>query len=98
MEPRWNITMDSTARAASALESMKSSGNTSKSAMTKSNYCILSQSNFRRQDREEMWQTKAPSKSYRTSKPVRSMFLFEVSYNFVKSGYQKLRIFSPLEL
>ena len=93
--------MDSTAMAASALESMKSSRNSSKTAKTKSNNCILSQSNFRRQDREEMWQTKlvkAPSKSYRSSKPVRSMFLFEVSYNFVKTGYQKLGIFSPFEL
>ncbi|GFH45556.1 hypothetical protein CTEN210_02030 [Chaetoceros tenuissimus] len=93
MEPRWNITMDSTARAASALESMKSSGNTSKSAMTKSNYCILSQSNFRRQDREEMWQTKlvkAPSKSYRTSKPVRSMFLFELYCILNNPTYSKV--------
>lgn len=81
MEPQWNVTMDSTAMAASALESMKSSRNSSKTAKTKSNNCILSQSNFRRQDREEMWQTKlvkAPSKSYRSSKPVRSMFLFEL--------------------
>lgn len=92
MEPQWNVGIDSTARAASVLESMKSSRNTSQSAMTKSHYWVLSQSKFRRQDREEMRQlklVKAPSKSYRSSKPVRSMFLFEVSRNFVYSRISK---------
>ena len=87
MEPQWNFKIDSTAKAASVLESMKSSGNTSQSAMTKTHHRVLSHSNFRRQDREELWQLKlikASPKSYRSSKPVRSMFLVEVSRTFVE--------------
>lgn len=93
MEPQWNVGIDSTARAASVLESMKSSRNTSQSAMTKSHYWVLSQSKFRRQDREEMRQlklVKAPSKSYRSSKPVRSMFLFELYCILNNPAYSKI--------
>jgi hypothetical protein len=93
MEPQCNVGIDSTARAASVLESMKSSRNTSQSAMTKSHYWVLSQSKFRRQDREEMRQLKlfkAPSKPYRSSKPVRSMFLFELYCILNNPAYSKI--------